>query len=196
MRTIIQSINPEHVYNMRVKQAGVPLKRIEVRKTAPMTPFKAYIYETKGKYKVGTGIFAYGLELQGTAQGRGKIVGEYICRRIDTVRADNAIAVYYNNKPETRITDEQLRLYGTGEPLKFLYMEDVIFYDTPKELSDFKYPCPSGYNDESNAWCYRERGVKLFMCKYNDYKNKQCLAQIKRAPQSWCNAELIDWSRL
>lgn len=129
MRSIIQSINPEHVYNMHVEQEGEPLKRIEVRKTAPPTPFKAYIYETKGKLK----FWSQPLPIP-YREGSGKIVGEYICRRVETVRADNAIAAYYNNKPETRISDEQLMKYSGGKPLKFLYMEDVIFYDKPKEL--------------------------------------------------------------
>lgn len=50
MKAIMQSINPEHVFNMRVSGKRFPLKRIEVRKSAPdETPFKAYIYETKQK---------------------------------------------------------------------------------------------------------------------------------------------------
>lgn len=172
MRSIIQSINPEHVYNMHVEQEGEPLKRIEVRKTAPPTPFKAYIYETKGKLK----FWSQPLPIP-YREGSGKIVGEYICRRVETVRADNAIAAYYNNKPETRILDEQLMKYSGGKPLKFLYMEDVIFYDKPKELGEFRGVC----------------GKRCINCNYKKYIDGLCdecgTYKLIRPPQSWCYAE-------
>lgn len=99
MRSIIQSINPEHVYNMHVEQEGEPLKRIEVRKTAPPTP------------------------------------------------------------------------------LKFLYMEDVIFYDKPKELGEFRGVC----------------GKRCINCNYKKYIDGLCdecgTYKLIRPPQSWCYAE-------
>lgn len=177
MRSIIQSINPEHVYNMRVEQEGEPLKRIEVRKTAPPTPFKAYIYETKGKLK----FWSQPLPIP-YHEGSGKIVGEYICRKVETVRADNAIAAYYNNKPETRVSDEQLIGYSGGKLLKFIYMEDVVFYDKPKELGDFRTPslCETG----KKLGCWHE------ICKKRNFDCvRRVAARIMRAPQSWCYAE-------
>lgn len=144
MKAIMQSINPEHVFNMRVSGKRFPLKRIEVRKSAPKeTPFKAYIYETKQKEKsfVSTTIDGVKTEVIIRRSGCGKVVGEYICRKVEIVYADNMIEAYYNNCPETRLTDEQLYMYADGKPLKFLYMEDVIFYDKPKELSEFRKPC-------------------------------------------------------
>lgn len=172
MRSIIQSINPEHVCNMRVKQEGKPLKRIEVRKSAPPTPFKAYIYETKGKMK----FWSQPLPIP-YHEGSGKIVGEYICRKVETVRADNAIAAYYNNKPETRVSDEQLIVYSDGKMLKFLYMEDVVFYDKPKELGDFRGVC----------------GKRCINCNYKKYIDGLCdecgTYKLIRPPQSWCYAE-------
>lgn len=52
-------------------------KTVEVRKTKPKleTPFKCYIYETKALYK-GSGGCLF--------NGRGKVIGEFICDRIDT----------------------------------------------------------------------------------------------------------------
>lgn len=85
MKAIMQSINPEHVFNMRVSGKRFPLKRIEVRKSAPdETPFKAYIYETKQKEKsfVSTTIDGVKTEVIIRRSGCGKVVGEYICRKV------------------------------------------------------------------------------------------------------------------
>ncbi len=194
MRTIIQSIHPEHVWNMRHAGRNLPLKRIEVRKTAPKeTPFKVLIYETKQKEKRFKSFTVDGVETSVVVRrgGCGKIVGEYICRRVETVRADNAIAVYYNNKPETRLTDEQLRLYGGGKALKFLYMEDVIFYDKPKELGEFRRECKQ-YGAE-NPLCDDCRYYDC--CNGVDYDESDCvvdgLIPITRPPQSWCYVESV-----
>lgn len=181
MKSIIQSINPEHVFNMRFGGKRFPLKRIEVRKTSPdETPFKAYIYETKQKEKSFISKTIDGVETKVIIRrgGCGKVVGEYICRKVEIVRADNMIQAYYSNRPETRLTDEQLFAYANGRPLKFLYMEDVIFYDKPKELGEFKKPCAADEN------CY--------LCEKSGFTPDMlldCFNFLTRPPQSWCYVE-------
>ncbi|MDE7438942.1 MAG: hypothetical protein K2N23_00270 [Clostridia bacterium] len=78
--------------------------------------------------------------------------------------------------------------YGWGRVFGW-HISDLKIYDKPKELGEFKYPCRRGYNDINNAWCYRERGLRLTMCKYNDMKNSRCSAYLTRPPQSWCYVE-------
>lgn len=181
MKSIIQSINPEHVFNMRFGGKRFPLKRIEVRKTAPdETPFKAYIYETKQKEKSFISKTIDGVETKVIIRrgGCGKVVGEYICRKVEIVRADNMIQAYYSNRLETRLTDEQLFAYANGKPLKFLYMEDVIFYDKPKELGEFRKPCDADEN------CY--------LCEKSGFTPDMlldCFNFLTRPPQSWCYVE-------
>ncbi|MBO7213989.1 MAG: hypothetical protein J6V66_00680 [Clostridia bacterium] len=60
MKAVMISIQPKWVEKIANGE-----KTIEVRKTAPKleTPFKCYIYETKTKNKVGTGMWFYGIEL-------------------------------------------------------------------------------------------------------------------------------------
>lgn len=184
MKSIIQSINPEHVFNMRFGGKRFPLKRIEVRKTSPdETPFKAYIYETKQKEKSFISKTIDGVETKVIIRrgGCGKVVGEYICRKVEIVRADNMIQAYYSNRPETRVTDEQLFAYANGRPLKFLYMEDVIFYDKPKELGEFKKPCAADEN------CY--------LCEKSGFTPDMlldCFNFLTRPPQSWCYVEELE----
>lgn len=195
MKSIIQSINPEHVFNMRFGGKRFPLKRIEVRKTAPKeTPFKAYIYETKQKEKsfVSKTIDGVQTEVILRRGGCGKVVGEYICRKVEIVRAHNMIQAHYNNRPETRLTDEQLWAYASGKPLKFLYMEDVVFYDTPKELGengDFKFPCVRGGEDcDSHRKCVGCKYARLWTGTREIYCNRW----VTRPPQSWTYVEELE----
>lgn len=179
MKWIMQSINPEHVFNMRV--GG---KRIEVRKSAPEeTPFKAYIYEAKQKEKSFVSTTIDSVKTEVIIRGCGKVVGEYICRKVEIVKADNLIAAYYKNRPETHLTDEQIYLYANGKPIKFLYMEDVIFYDKPKELSEFKR---AGFMTEED-WLYAL--YPNTHCHYAAWAKK---FEITRAPQSWCYVEELE----
>ena len=90
------------------------------------------------------------------------------------------IQAHYNNCPETRLTDEQLWAYASGKPLKFLYMEDVIFYDKPKELSEFYTLC------EPN-----KRTKKCDRCEYA-FCTVLGKKPITRAPQSWCYVEELE----
>lgn len=183
MKAIIQSVNPEHVFNMRVSGKRFPLKRIEVRKSAPKeTPFKAYIYETKQKEKsfVSTTIDGVKTEVIIRRGGCGKVVGEYICRKVEIVYADNMIEAYYNNCSETRLTDEQLWAYASGKPLKFLYMENVIFYDKPKELGEFYTLC------EPNKRTKRCDRCEYAFCTVLGKK------PVTRAPQPWCYVEELE----
>lgn len=201
MKSIIQSINPEHVFNMRFGGKRFPLKRIEVRKTSPdETPFKAYIYETKQKEKSFISKTIDGVETKVIIRrgGCGKVVGEYICRKVEIVRADNMIQAYYSNRPETRVTDEQLFAYANGRPLKFLYMEDVIFYDKPKELGEFRYPCVDKY--EYCQGCRYgsiiispdEEEYALYHRGYYENFDTVCNNRVTRPPQSWCYVEELE----
>lgn len=198
MKSIIQSINPEHVFNMRVGGKRFPLKRIVVRKTSPEeTPFKVYIYETKQKEKSFISKTIDGVETEVIIRrgGCGKVVGEYICRKVAIVRAHNVIQAHYSNSPETRLTDEQLWAYASGKPLKFLYMEDVVFYDKPKELSDFvkiklcenDFECPD--DCPSLKWKYYSTPD----CKEWDTACRTNLHKpITRPPQSWFYVEELE----
>lgn len=213
MKSIIQSINPEHVFNMRFGGKRFPLKRIEVRKTSPdETPFKAYIYETKQKEKSFISKTIDGVETKVIIRrgGCGKVVGEYICRKVEIVRADNMIQAYYSNRPETRVTDEQLFAYANGRPLKFLYMEDVIFYDKPKELGEFSSALSlkdirckhiekryKTYNGKPYIKCtlqncvceFRRLGTQTDCDGYEMLKEP---ARLTKAPRSWCYVEELE----
>ena len=125
-------------------------KTIEVRKTKPklIPPFKCYIYETKGVYKsVISNIKTVGL---------GKVIGEFMCDRIDTIRKrgidDNFDYCYLsldkwgNDDIEPEITAvknscvlrDDLNDYGKNSRMLYgWHISDLVIYDKPKELSEF-----------------------------------------------------------
>ena len=146
-------------------------KTVEVRKTKPKidTPFKCYIYCTEGDALAypcdNNPRFAIHRTRNGSLLGRqmtaeerehsdhlyanSKVIGEFICTRITEVKADNIIMAYYNNNPqETCLTDDELRRYANGRKLYYWYIENLVIYDTPKELSEF------GLTRPPQSWCY------------------------------------------
>ena len=178
-------------------------KTIEVRKSAPKeVPFKAYIYCCKAKpylYKEANPPFELFLDSE-LYKGKGyddrlfsgKVIGEFICDRIEMVNAkcsDYGIDLFYHdcltngcltereiekyfNVPE----DRDLRaMKGNGYVWN---ISDLKIYDKPRELSEFSRPC------SYSGLC--------FSCKRTSFKkdgNLLCNTKITRPPQSWMHVE-------
>lgn len=156
-------------------------KTIEVRKTNPKQlklPFKVYIYCTKAKKGW--------LNLLTGEQLDGRVIGEFTCDRIYKYSSD-----YNGCRPVagTDITTEEMvrqsclsaaKLYNyeyAAEPKEnCLYMvglygwhiSNLVIYDKPKLLSDFKQ-------------CHQ--------CCYMGVCNDECWNPLQRPPQSWCYVE-------
>ena len=181
MKAVMISIQPKWVEKIVNGE-----KTIEVRKSAPKeVPFKCYIYETQGQYVK----FTHGAHTK-YGYGRGKVIGAFICDRIEMVNAkcsDYGIDLFYHdcltngclteretekyfNIPE----DRDLRaMKGNGYVWN---ISDLKIYDKPKELSEFRKPC-----DRFLDCCTCRRLVR------NEYMS--CDNKINRPPLSWCYVE-------
>lgn len=122
-------------------------KTVEVRKTKPKleTPFKVYIYCTKDK----NFNFCTDNGEQYTHIGNGKVIGEFVCDEIKEIRADNLVAIYFNNPQEsTCLNDLEMRKYADGKNLFLWHISNLVIYDKPRELGEFlvsgnqTYDCP------------------------------------------------------
>ena len=170
-------------------------KTVEVRKTKPKleTPFKCYIYETQGKTETpwidedGHVIF----------KGRGQVIGEFVCNKIEDLRYDALEMTYFSRKyRDAKLLDEEFfpGTQGTyqkayeycegmsyGEEYSDLFygwhISDLVIYDKPRALSEFFYAC--------NKPKYTDCSVCL------DHKENRCKA-ITRPTQSWCYVESED----
>ena len=160
-------------------------KTIEVRKTAPKeVPFKAYIYETKHATEMPwvdeDGHFIY--------KGRGQVIGEFICDRIDEYKyvycdhpeigypvgydcGDNWYDIDDEDLQKACLTEEEFKRYGNGKPLYGWHISDLKIYDEPRKLSEFRKPCKINL-----PMCDR--------CEYYSTWSGRC-ENITRAPQSW-----------
>ena len=176
MKSILLSIKPKYVELIARGE-----KTIEVRKTAPKeVPFKCYIYESRnGGHRCKhcnekDSCYSYAPKNVGCYNGRGKVIGEFICNNASELD----YVYYWNNGYEfaTCLTYRQVADYGKGKTLYGWHISDLKIYDKPKELSEFRKPC--------------DRFLDCFTCRRlvrNEYMS--CDNKITRPPQSWIYVE-------
>lgn len=201
MKAVMISIQSKWVEKIASGQ-----KTIEVRKTAPEVPFKAYIYCTKAKpylYKEANPPFELFLDSQ-LYEGNGyddrlfsgKVVGEFVCDKIIEWQYDRGHQ-YYVDYPDdctsyfpylkchseaTGLKCSEIEKLGKGKTLYGWHISDLKIYGKPKELSEFERPCTY------KGICYscerfRPNGIPL-LAPYGF-----CETKITRAPQGWCYVE-------
>lgn len=146
-------------------------KTVEVRKTRPKnaTPFKVYIYETMGLYK-GSGGCLF--------NGRGKVIGEFVCYKIEAFAANAHTAHLVRTEQIAHsacIPMDKLVEYGyKSTHLYAWHISDLVIYDTPKKLGEFYHACkqPSGTD-----------------CSKCLDEGKTTYWSFTRPPQSWAYCE-------
>ncbi len=111
-KAVLMSIHPKYC-----ELIASGKKTIEVRKTRPKLkpPFRGYIYETKGLCDTPTFIDEDG---HYSYRGRGQVIGEFVCDKIDKYTFSNYEADYRVNHVELDamcLNYPQLIEYGKGE---------------------------------------------------------------------------------
>lgn len=181
-------------------------KTIEVRKTRPRLkpPFKCYIYCTQGDKlwvtterkrffcngKVASIINAK--DVGGCYLGNSKVIGEFVCDRIDTYD-DNTISAFssenyvsWNDFDLNRacIHPQDFEDYANGKWLYGWHISDLVIYDMPKELGRFwkagKCPIVAAENGCAyEYYCFRLGQTNI------------CGETLTWPPQSWCYVEEV-----
>ena len=164
-KAVLISIRPEWVEKIARGE-----KTVEVRKTRPKldAPFKCYIYCTQGN------------DARRLRGSWGKVIGEFICDRVETIKAATEPYGIYDVDDDfvaqTRLVDGALWDYGKGATLYGWHISNLKIYDSPKQLSAFKGLC--------------KIEVGCGECPYYNYTKMECDGRtIKRPPQSWCYVE-------
>lgn len=197
MRSVLISIQPQWCEKIANKE-----KSIEVRKTQPKLelPFKCYIYCTAAApYLVYGDVFDGGsfVERYTVTHGRsrqeadkiwgimnGKVIGEFVC---DNIRCFDVPYPAFRNEMDKAILEQscltyyQLHRYAYHDCLYAWHISDLVIYDQPKPLSEFRRPC---IND---LYC-EECGM------HSEYAGAcgNVALQITRPPQSWFYVEELE----
>lgn len=145
MKAIIQAYSPEEVERIARGE-----QTIKVCKTAPKdTPFKVYIYVTKPKARTHPArIYNSYIMPESGKCGSGRVIGEYVCERVDNIvpsasryMINNDIA--YTNKVAkgSCLYFNDLKKYLGNKVGRALHISDLKIYDEPKPLNSFKIAC-------------------------------------------------------
>lgn len=177
-------------------------KAVELRKTRPKleTPFKCYIYRTKGTVLHIINDKWVQMEVGGT------IIGEFICDRIYKIDKDSTdflfkaggLSVYKQAAEEkcglcVAMTDDELHGYlghcqGYG-----WHISNLKLYDPLKELSEFSPVCR--YKNDDKTCPSRRVACSYQKCDYNpdgSINLVECGRTLERPPQSWCYVEEVE----
>lgn len=162
MKSVLISIRPKWV-----ELIASGKKTVEIRKTRPKleTPFKCYIYETKGKVERPRGDedgYIY-------QEGHGAVVGEFVC---DSIKCFSVPYPAYQSQMDKEIMKNscvdywELHRYAYHDSLYGWHISALKMYDKPKKLSELHSDCGQ--------------------CGYVNVRGGNCDFIIKRPPQSWC----------
>ncbi len=176
-------------------------KTIDERKTAPKLkpPYKVYVYQPKGKEPllevIKDGDDLYGkvyhgetVFVKGCHRGLGKVVGEFVCDRVDDYTYDycDGVDIDDDSLLETCLEWSEINIYANGKKLHGLHITTPKRYDKPKELCEFTPWCEKSRNTDDN----------LEMCcncknAFFDEDGAFFGCGVTRPPQSWMYVEEI-----
>lgn len=211
MKTVLLSIQPKWC-----ELIASGKKTVEIRKTAPKikTPFKCYIYCTKQKVN-GEILLTYDKKVKGRNKGfresgdiplAGKVIGEFVCRNIDEHTLSNLIV---KEDAEKTLSGSCLTKEETLDYLNYVrgtniyscrnygfygwYISDLVIYDKPKELSEFRKICK--YRNDDGSCQFDKVDCDCVKFDFNpDYSVNfaECCNYMCRPPQSWCYVEKLE----
>lgn len=175
--TVLISIRPEWCEKIINGQ-----KTLEIRKTRPKieTPFMCYIYETKAINHHSILVDLDGMQRTVFKKGRGQIIGEFICDRIETIGVP--FPAYQNEMRQGVIEQSclsyaELHRYAGHRTLYGWHISNLVIYDQPKPLDWFRlcHICPYGDLQNCNEHEYSCDGTYKLSCP----------------PRSWCYGDLL-----
>ena len=197
MKAVMISIQPKWAEKIANGE-----KTIEVRKTRPKieTPFKCYIYCTKGEnlWLTQKGVKSK-TELAGYLLN-GKVIGEFVCDWITEITphcdVKDFVNQYIHGYPA--ILDEndclsfqEIKAYLGNKNGYDWHISDLHIYDKPKELSEFTNICPDKFHYceickyGSVVLSPDEEEYALYHGGHYDCYDTVCHNIVTRPPQSW-----------
>ena len=183
-KAVLISIRPKWVEKIASGE-----KTIEVRKNRPKLapPFKCYIYCTMDHPYISVSCGELDkLNYRTNTVGRcnGKVIGEFTCKGF--IPFSHGRPCFVTGTPEevermACLSREEIWEYAPhGNPIGWR-ITDLVIYNTPRELTEFRMPCPNDLYCEACAMYSNNNGI----C------NNGALP-LRRPPQSWCYVEAVE----
>lgn len=157
MKSVLISVQPYYVFLIIARSMGwnIPQeKTVEVRKDFPKDPVwnkRTHIYCSKNSQSFNR----IPKQCQPfMAKLLGKVIGEFVCDSLEQVVPDyNPVLKkffygYVADLSPTCLSEEELHEYAGIKPLYFWHISDLKIYDKPKELGEFRTPCPQEFIDK------------------------------------------------
>lgn len=206
MKSILISIKPKHCYNILNKDKILEIrttcpadwkKYLDGKTKIKPEPCKVCIYCTQGRilhdmnkesYWNGKRFFlgdakSNNVVASTTPFVNGKVVSQFTLKQIEKFTPYWEEYDYWldaDELKETCLTREQIWNYGKGKNIYAWHIDDLIIYDKPKELSDFKKENKCHYANYEKGCCFEN-------CTFFDLKDCDGkYSKIYKAPQSWC----------
>ena len=197
MKAVMLSLRPqwcEKIFNGS--------KTIEVRKSYPSipTPFKVYVYETKGRkfnHKENKDLQQLFLRM-GLEQAQGHVIGSFVCDRIVDIQSNGDDCGNYWHEWDDEcgieamcLSYEELETY-LGKSVGYgWHITEPKLFDKPKELGEFYTKCEKTGDCECGDCLYLRVMLSSYPCDDDVYTwcgvdNKK---PITRPPLSWCYVE-------
>ena len=170
MIAILMSDRPEWVAKILNGE-----KPIEIRKTAPKCelPIDVYIHCTAPNSKGGV-IGRFDSEGNHICYNR-KVVAKFTLRKVEDLRGINSSDGFSILERACLDYDEYLDyLYKGREGAYAWYISDLVIFDKPMELSEFRY----------------KKVTRKWDKNYHNRIVKKEIIPVKRAPQSWQYVEV------
>lgn len=168
-------------------------KTVEIRKTKPKleTPFKVYIYCTNngGMLHSAYDGLHYHTSYVGKNDGsciNGKVIGEFVCCEIFPIRVfeNGSIQDYMSHYMEhSCVPYDDISSYIGKDKIGYGWrISDLVIYDKPKELVEFRRDCDYEKNCGDCPYFYVENTPSCYetWCEVDGH------IPLKRPPQSWC----------
>lgn len=190
MKAVLLSVRPqwcEKICHQIGTENGKPVyeKALEIRKNKPKipTPFKCYIYCTKGNLTFWDSHalmapYRYVDDHSHNMSDKplnGQVIGEFVCDSIEDIECSSDAHSRYS-KPSCLSQDDFIQ-YCNGQDLYGWHISDLQIYDKPRELREFKQCDKCPYGDRAR-------------CDEHEFSCDGTYA-LNRPPQSWCYIEEV-----
>lgn len=186
MKSVLISIQPYWVFLIIAKAMGWNIgkqKTDEIRKNYPKANDwnkTAKIYCTKDKKSFARIPKEYQPLMQPFL---GKVIGEFVCSNIAKGTSQFGSC----------LTMREISEYANGKEICGWCISDLVIYDKPKELSEFRTLCKYRNADSSCQYRKVECGCVKFDFNPDCSVNfAECCDFMTRPPQSWCYVEVLE----